>query len=129
MPQFFDALVHVFVRDFRIVILDRQAFIVLQLDLRYDFEFGLEAQRLARIQVHFGDIRLPDHFQIFRLEPVVQVFGDEGVQHLFPDIADKMLPDDRWGRLPGPETRQFRALLDLGYGPAGFGLHFLRRAR
>ena len=125
MAQFLDALVHVFVGDFRIVVLHRQAFIILQLNLRYDFEFGREAQRLAGLQVYVGDIGLSDHFQVFRLEPVVQVFRDEALQDLLPDLAGKLLADDRGGRLPGPETRQLGTLLDLGHRPAGFGLHFL----
>ncbi len=125
MAQFFDALVHVFVGNFRIVVLHRETLIIQQFDLRDDLEFGGEAQRLAGLQVHIGDIGLSDHFQVFRLEPVVQVFGDQAFQDLLADLAGKLLANDRNGRLSGPETRQLRALLDLGHRPAGFGLHFL----
>jgi hypothetical protein len=125
MAQFLYPLVDVFVRDWRIVILHRQTLIILQLDLRHDFEFGLEAQRLAGLQVHLGDIGLADHFQVLRLEPVVQILGDQALQHLFPDVAGKMLANDRRRRLAGPETRQLRALLDRRHRPARFGLYFL----
>jgi hypothetical protein len=38
-----------------------------------------------------------------------------------------MLTDNRGWGLPGPETRQLRAPLDLRHCPAGFSLNFLDR--
>ena len=59
------------------------------------------------------------------LRPALPGFTNSTPDLSLIHISGKMLANDRWRRLPGPETRQFRALLDLRHCPPGFGLYFL----
>ena len=56
LAQFLDALVNVIVGELRIVIRHGQALVVLELDGRHNFEFGLEAQRLTGLEMYLGEI-------------------------------------------------------------------------
>ena len=88
VADFFDASGDVFVGDFRVLVGDREVLvIVFQLDLREDFEFGLETQRLAVVEMHVGNIGLADDAQLVLFQLLFEEFGDQVFQHLLPDIA------------------------------------------
>ena len=104
-----------------------QALVVLELDGRHNFEFGLEAQRLTGLKMHLRDVGLADYFQVFRLELLLQIPGDQGLQHLLADVAGKLLANNGGGGLTWPEARQLGALLDLGDRPPGLSFHLVDR--
>ncbi len=68
LANLLDALVHVLVGDFGIVVGHLDVLVFAQLDFGNHFELGLEAQRLALVEMHVGDVGRADHVQVFGLE-------------------------------------------------------------
>ena len=114
LADFLDALVDVLVGDFRIVVRDLDVLIVLPARFRERLRIGLEAQRLAVVEMDVGDIGRADHVQVFGFDLLLQMLGNQVLQHLLPDIAGELLADQRSRRLAGTEAGEFGALLDVG---------------
>ncbi len=80
-------------------------FIIAQFDFGDHLELGLEAKRLAIVEMDVVDIRLSDHVQVFGLELLLQELGDQALQHLLADIAGELLANQRRGRFARAEAR------------------------
>ncbi len=107
VQRFLDFLVFYF--DFRMV--GAQLLVALDLDLGHDLEAGLEAQRLAIMNMQVGDARLGDrnHSQLFGF--LAEVARDQRLDHIALQVFFKSLPDDRRRHVPGAEPGQARHLL------------------
>ena len=127
LADFLEPLGDVLVGDFGIVVGHFDVLVFPQLDLRDHFELGLEAQRLALVEMDVLDIGRAHHVEVFGLELLLQVLGDQVFQHLLPDIAGELLANQRGGRLARPEARELGALLDVGDDAAGLAFHLVDR--
>ena len=101
----FSACFHFFVRYDDLRMVGAQFLVAFDLDLGQDLEAGLEAQRLAVMNVQVGDARLRyrNHPQLFRL--FAEVARDQRLDHVALQIFFEALPDDRRGHVPGAEAR------------------------
>jgi hypothetical protein len=64
-----------------------------------------------------------DDVEVFGLELLLQELGDEIFQHLLPDIAGELLPDDAGRGFARPESGEFGALLDVGRDASQLAFH------
>ena len=80
-------------------------------DFGHDLEAGLEAQRLAVVNVQVGDARLGhgNHPELFGL--FAEVARDQGLDHIALQVFFEALPDDGCGHVSGAEARQAGHLL------------------
>src|SRR5579885_1779342 len=127
LPDLLDALVYVFIADRRLLVGHLHTFVIVQLNLGRDFEFGFEPERLAIVEVNILNVRLADYVEVFRLELLLKVLGNEIFQHPLPDVAGELLADDADGRLAGTEAGKLGALLNIGSDTAGFVFDFVNR--
>jgi hypothetical protein len=58
---------------------------------RDHFELGLEAQRLAIVEVDIGNVGPADDIQVLRVDLLLQVLGNQAFHHLFPNFACELL--------------------------------------
>jgi hypothetical protein len=123
LAEFRDALIDVFLGDRRLAIGDFDAAEFAEIDFGDDFEFGLEAERLAVMEVNILYIGRADDVEVFGLELLLQELGDEIFQHLLSDIAGKLLPDDAGRGFARPESGEFGALLDVGRDASQLAFH------
>jgi hypothetical protein len=121
--EFFDALIDVFLGDCRLGIGDFDAAELTELDYGDDFEFGLESEGLAVVEMDILYIGLADHVEVFGFELLLQELGDEIFQHLLPDIAGELLTDDAGRGFARPESGEFGALLDIGRDASQLAFH------
>ena len=68
-------LVDVLVGDLGVLIGDLDARILAQFDVRNDLELGLEAQRLAGVEMDVVDVRRAHHVQVLFLELLCRYRG------------------------------------------------------
>ena len=73
--------------------------------------------------MHFRDVGRSHHVQVLRFELLLKMLGDEAFQNLLPDIAGKLLPNQRRGSLARPEAAQLRPILHVGGNLVGLALH------
>jgi hypothetical protein len=123
LAEFLDALIDVFLGDRRIGIGHFDAAVLAQLDFGDDFELGLEAQRLAVVEMDILYIGRADHVEVFGFELLLQELGDQIFQHLLPDIAGELLANDAGRGFAGPEAGEFGALLDVGRDASQLAFH------
>src|SRR5690349_11042468 len=123
-PDLVNALLNVLVGDRRILVRHLDALIVFQLDFRRDFEFRLEPQGLAIVEMNVLDIGRAHDVQVFGLKLFLQISGNQVFEHLLPDVARKLLADQSGGGFAGTEAGQLGPLLNIGGDTAGFAFYF-----
>ena len=111
--------------DLRIV--GAQFLVAFDLDLGHHLEAGLEAQRLAVVNVQVGDPRLRDRNQSQLLRLFAEVARHQSLNHIALEVFLEALPDDGSGHVPGAESRQPRHLLILLDDDFSFASNFLGR--
>ena len=62
-----------------------------QFEGRFDFEGGLEAQRLAIMEMDVADVGTSHQRQAFGLDALLEMLGNQAFQHLLPDIPGEGL--------------------------------------
>ena len=115
--------VDVLVGDLGIVVGNLDVLVILQLDLRNHLELGLEAQRLAVVEMDVGDVGPADDVQVFRLDLLLQILGDQASSTCWRISPANCLRISEAGALPGRKPGKFGALLNVGNDAAGFRLH------
>ena len=90
-----------------------QLFVALDHDLGHDLEAGLEAQRLAVMNVQVGDLGLRHRNQAELFGFFAEVARDQGLDHVAFQIFFEALLDDGRGHVAGAEAGQARDFLIL----------------
>ena len=106
IADFFDAFGDVLVGNFRVLVCYFEILVNLQFDIGKNLEFSLEAQRLAAVEMHVGDIGSSDDFEILLLQFLVEKLGDQMLEDLLANIAFELLANEAGGRLSGAEARK-----------------------
>lgn len=102
----------VFLGDFRLAVVHRDAAIVPQLDLRRHFEFGLEAQRLAFVEMHVFDVRTAHHFQMFFFHLLPEIFRQQVFENVVAHLLGELGADQAGGRFSRTKAGELSLLLD-----------------
>ena len=66
--------------------MNRDAAVILQLDLRRHFEFGFEAQRLAGVEMHVLDVRPAYHLEMFFFHLLLEKFREQVLENVFANL-------------------------------------------
>lgn len=126
LADLLDPLVHVFLRDLRLLVHDGHALVVLQFDIGRHLELGFEPERLAGLEMNVGDIRRARHVQPLVLGPLPEMLGDERADHFLADVFGIPPADHLRGSFAGAEAGNPDPLLDIAHNFAGFSRNFVR---
>jgi len=105
-----DRLLHIGLGNSDLGFIGAQFFVAFEFDLR-STQGGLEAQRLAIVQVQIGDPRLRYWMQAQPLSLQSRRARDQGLDHVGLDLFRKTLANDRRRNVAAPEARNARHLL------------------
>jgi hypothetical protein len=83
----FQAFRNVFVADLRLAVVNRDAAVIFQLDLRRHFELGFEAQRLAFVEMDVLHVRTAHHFQMLFFHLLLEIFREQ----IFENVVAHLL--------------------------------------
>ena len=85
----------------RLAVVHRDAAIIAQLDLRRDFELGLEAQRLAFVEMHVLDVRPAHHLQMLFFHRLLEILRKQIFEDVLADLPANRVRIRLAGALPG----------------------------
>jgi len=105
------------------------AAIFAQLDGGRYFKLGLEAQRLALLEVHVLYVRRAHHMQFFFFDLLLKIPGHQVFENVFADLRREPGPDQVRRRLPRPKPRQPDLLLNPRDDALGLAVDLLDRNR